>query len=153
MLDINTLLPVSHVIMPLTGETRNEIFTNLAAPLINDGIIEKPKVFIDDLERRESQLTTQVENGVALPHARSRTVKRLGLVIGLAPAPGLCFNLETKGLSKVFFLIAIPAFAPTAHLPLLQKLANFAKDEARREKLFAAADAKQVVKMLNTYKN
>jgi mannitol/fructose-specific phosphotransferase system IIA component (Ntr-type) len=152
MIDLKTLLPVDHVVLPVTGDGQREIFEHLVSPLCTKGIVSDQKVFLDALVEREAQVTTQVENNVAIPHARSRVVKRLGLALGIAPPPGLPFDPDRKAPCRLFFLIAIPAFAPTAHLPLLKKLANFAHDPQRIEKLLDTSDLKKLVRQITTFK-
>ncbi|MCF7854221.1 MAG: PTS sugar transporter subunit IIA [Candidatus Pacebacteria bacterium] len=149
-MDIKSLIPASHVLLGLKGETPRDILRNLSKPLAMDNILSDAEAFLDDVERREGQFTTQVDNTVALPHARSNTVRRLACSVGIASDPGLAFNPTENNRCRLFFMLAVPAFAPTAHLPLLQHLANFAHDPERVEKLLdsttPAKAARQIVR-------
>jgi mannitol/fructose-specific phosphotransferase system IIA component (Ntr-type) len=74
------------------------------------------------------------------------------MAVGFADAPGLVFNPAAGANCRVFFLIAIPAFAPTAHLTLLQHLVHFTNDAKRMEKLLACQTAAQVSNCIVTFK-
>ncbi len=151
-MDVKSLLPPQHVVLRLNPGTRREILRQICQPLLKDNIITDLELFLDDLERREEQITTQVDSCVALPHARSNGVRRLGFAIGLAPTPGIAYSSEVAETCRVFFLLAIPAFAPTAHLPLLQFLANFAHQTVRIQKMLTADTPGKVTRQLATFK-
>ena len=101
------------------------------------------------VEAREDQVTTVMENGVAFPHTRSETVKRLCVVVGTSEE-GLQFGPESK--SNLFILIGVPSFAPTAHIPILQILANYARDPKRVERLISSKTPSQIVRSLANLK-
>lgn len=150
-MDIKALLPKSHFLLHLQAGSRRDLLQQLAAPLVEDGILTDVDVFVKDVLRREEQITTQIGKDLAIPHARSAAVRRLGISVGLADAPGIAFN-PAAGKCLVFFLIAIPAFAPTSHLILLQGLVHFANERKRMDKLKAAATPAQAASALVTYK-
>jgi len=151
-MELRNLLPLNNVLFDFAAEGQREIFQCLMAPLAESGVVADTEAFLRNLERREAQVTTQIETGVAFPHARSSAVRRLGITVGIIKPPGLVFNPEAAEPVRVFFLIAIPAFAPTAHLPLLQRLVNYIHDPNRKEKLMNSRTPGQVLKHLATYK-
>ncbi|NOY80381.1 MAG: PTS sugar transporter subunit IIA [Kiritimatiellaeota bacterium] len=151
MIDLKTLLPRHHVLLQVASATRADIFRELATPLDADGIVTDLDRFVFDLEQRERQITTQVEQGIAFPHARSAVARSLGLTVGIASEPGLVFS-ETREPVRLLFLIAVPAFAPTAHLPLLQRLAAFAHDPTRTQRLLACRTPGQIASTLARFK-
>ncbi len=151
-MDLSRLLPTTHVMTNFSADSRRNIFTALAKPLVEDALITDPHQFIHDLEERESQITTQLDKGIAIPHARSHAVRRLALSVGISNGAGLVFNESLPEPCRVFFLIAIPAFAPTAHLPLLQHLASLAKSDKHLNKLLAAKTPAQAARAIIGFK-
>ncbi|OGV76797.1 MAG: hypothetical protein A3K19_17465 [Lentisphaerae bacterium RIFOXYB12_FULL_65_16] len=148
MIDIRALLPREHIIFELAGANRRAILRTMAEPLAAASLITHLDEFLNDVEAREDEITTQVADRVAMPHARSAAVRRLVLVVGIADKPGLAFNPDVSKTCRLFFLIGVPALAPTAHLPLLQHLANFAHDPKHVDKLLASENHVQVVRCL-----
>jgi mannitol/fructose-specific phosphotransferase system IIA component (Ntr-type) len=148
MIDIRALLSREHIVFELAGASRRDILRALTEPLAAESAVTSIEEFLNDLEAREDEITTQIGDRVALPHARSAAVRRLALVVGIADKSGLAFNPEVSETCRLFFLIGVPALAPTAHLPLLQHLANFAHDSQRVARLLAATNHAQVVRCL-----
>jgi mannitol/fructose-specific phosphotransferase system IIA component (Ntr-type) len=150
-MDIKALLPSSHVVLRLSAETREEAWRQLCQPLLKDGILTDVDAFVDDLANRENQVTTRVDGMIALPHARSNNTRRLGVVLGLSPERTVEYSGDSPG-PAVIFLLAVPAFAPTAHLPALQRFARFAQDSARVAKLLNAGTPSQAARLVANFK-
>lgn len=148
-MDLNTLLPKDHILLNTSCQTRRELFVAMTEPLAAAGIVTDAAAFVDALEAREQQVTTRLDAGIALPHARSPVVKRLGLTIATAPEPGIPFAADGSPC-RLFFCIAVPSGAPTAHLKLLQALAEFARTPVRVERLLAVTMPSRVIRALTT---
>jgi mannitol/fructose-specific phosphotransferase system IIA component (Ntr-type) len=148
-MDLKTLLPKEHILLQTTVRNRQELFQAATAPLVQAGIVTDGPAFVAALEAREEQVTTQVEGGIAFPHARSSVVRRLGLVLVTAPEPGLPFGPAAQP-ARLFFCIAVPAIAPTAHLQLLRALADFARTPSRVQRLLEVTMPSRVLRAMAT---
>jgi mannitol/fructose-specific phosphotransferase system IIA component (Ntr-type) len=144
-------LKVDRIIIGLCGDSHKDIFTTLIQPLIVDQSITDEAVFLSDLLQREEQITTAMEGGIAFPHARSHSVKKLGLVVGITGAEGVDFNPLGGEKIRLFFCIAVPATAPNSHMPLLTALARFSRDQKRLEKLFTYKTPTGVMNFIASY--
>lgn len=151
-LEIKLLLPKEHVVCAVRGADRRTILRALSAPLVEDLTVTDAEAFLDELAVREEQVTTQIFGGVAFPHARSQSVRRLALTVGVAAAPGLVFSPAAPEPCRLFFLIAVPAAAPTVHLPLLRYLAAFTRQSGLLSRLLEAQTPAQIVRLLCTLK-
>ncbi|MCM8541783.1 MAG: PTS sugar transporter subunit IIA [Lentisphaeraceae bacterium] len=153
MMDISRLLPANHVLVNLDCTTRHEAIAQLIKPLIDTGIITDEDEFALDVENREQQITTVIGSGVALPHARTKGASRLGLTVGLM-AEGKTLNFsddpEVEPVNLIFML-AIPAFAPASHLPLLQHIAKFVRYEKKVAKLLKSKTPAAAAKYLISF--
>lgn len=149
MLELKTFIHQDQVVFGLRPGTREEIIRQLAEPLIQKKLVSDPDQFINDVLKREDQISTVMENQTAFPHARSSAVSRLTLSVGMVLDPaGIQFGPEGTAPTRTFFLVAVPAYAPTAHLPLLQQLASFAHDPQRIEKFIRQKSAGLAARML-----
>ncbi|NQZ57413.1 MAG: PTS sugar transporter subunit IIA [Lentisphaeraceae bacterium] len=153
-MDISKLLPDSHCIVQIDPDSRQSVLTQLMQPLIDSGIISNGKTFLEDLEQREAQITTVIGNGVALPHARSKTASRLGLSVGILHSGKELQYSDSQETEPVqlLFMIAIPAFAPASHLPLLQHITKFVRHEKKIAKLLKSKTSAAAAKYLHSFK-
>lgn len=151
-MDIKPLLPKEHMVFDVCGTTQRDVFAGLIEPLVAEGLVTSRDEFLDALEVREQEVSTQVEGGVAFPHARSSAVKRLALTVGLTGPEGVPFSSDSDEPCRVFFLIAVPAVAPTAHLPLLRHLAKFAHAPNKIDRLLRARTPGAAARVVTTYR-
>lgn len=147
-MDLKLLLPKEHVLCSINAKTRREFLGEMAEILVQEGTVTDKERFLDAVERREDAMTTQSEVGIAFPHASSSVVKRLALVVAVLPEPGFHYDKDQVAPCRVFFLIAIPAAAPAAHLPLLTHLAEIAMTKSRLDKILRADSAAAIHKLL-----
>ena len=151
-MDARQLLPKEHVLFEVAGSQPREIFAVLVEPLVREGIVTDRDAFLAALEAREAEVTTQVGGGVAFPHTRSPAVTRLALVVGLTDADGVPFDPGLEERCRVFFLLAVPAAAPTAHLPLLRRLANFTRTPGKIQRLLTAKTPAAAARMITSFR-
>lgn len=137
-MELSLLLPPSHFIFDLDEDSPENIIRALAKPLYDEGIIRDLDSFTADVLEREQIYTTQIMDDVAFPHAHAEQVAQISLVVGHARGDGLTFAPNTPCKCRLFFLIAVPACAPEAHLELMANLVDFVMSD----KLPAALAAK-----------
>jgi mannitol/fructose-specific phosphotransferase system IIA component (Ntr-type) len=154
-MDLTRLLPAAHCIVNLTAKTRQEALKELMVTFIDTGIITDADEFFKDLEQREEQITTVVGNGVAIPHARTQSAGRLGLAVGFWENEGSISYSDDPSTEKVniLFMICIPSFAPASHLPLLQHIAKFIRNEKKVAKLLNSKTPAAAAKYLHSFKS
>jgi len=148
-----SFLAADRVVLNFTAASTRDTLEQLVAPLVKADIVADAKQFMADLLRREAEITTVMDNGVALPHARSNAVRRLGLTVGIAAEPGIQYSPESPTRSRLFFCIAVPGYAPTAHIPLLQALAKFSREPSRVDKLLHSKSASVAARYLINFKS
>ena len=154
-MDLTRLLPASHTIINLNPTSRHDALQQLTQPLVDTGIISDADIFCQDLEIREMQITTVIGNSVAIPHARTKVASRLGLSVGLLQ-DGKTFKFSDEDDVEevsLLFLIAIPSFAPTSHITLIQHLAKFVRYEKKIAKLMKAKTPAAAAKYLHSFKS
>jgi nitrogen PTS system EIIA component len=110
----------------LKGETKDEILKELIALLHLD---EKSEgILFKMLKRRENLGSTGIGRAIAIPHCRSLVVNRLRVAFG-RKQDGIDYNAIDKQPVRYFFLIVAPPLeVSNQYLPVLGKLAQFAKE-------------------------
>ena len=114
------------VSLDLKGTTKDEILHELIGLLQLD---EKDEATLFKmLKRRENLGSTGIGRGVAIPPCRSRVVNTLRVAVG-RKKEGLDFTSIDDQPARCFFLIVAPPLeVSNQYLPVLGKIAQFAKE-------------------------
>lgn len=133
--------------IPLTGKTKNEVIRELIDVLAGAGkITDKEKVYSVILER-ESKGSTGLEEGIAVPHAKTTAVTDLTLAIGISPQ-GIDFDALDKKPSQLFFLMLAPPDQSGPHLEALAEIARMTRSKAFCRTLINSQTPREVVELL-----
>ena len=89
------------------------------------------------LDRREQLGSTGVGRGIAIPHCRAPVIPQLRLAYGRIPA-GIPYDaIDGQPVHNLFLIVAPPVEVSNLYLPVLGRLAQFAKGLDVPEKLAA----------------
>jgi PTS system nitrogen regulatory IIA component len=121
------------VSLDLQGESKDEILKELIALL---GLDDKSEgILFKMLKRRENLGSTGIGRGIAIPHCRSLVVNRLRIAFGRKP-DGIDYNaIDDEPVENFFLIVAPPLEVSNQYLPVLGKIAQFAKDPDVHERL------------------
>ncbi len=125
-MQLRDFLSANRVELDLAGTTKDEILDELVSLL---GLDEKSRaILLKTLKRRENLGSTGIGKGIAIPHCRSLVVKRLHLAYGRRLG-GVAFNaIDNQPVHNFFLIVAPPLEVSNQYLPVLGKVAQFAKD-------------------------
>lgn len=123
---LRELFTADSVKLDLESDTKDATLKELVSLLDLDAKSEG--VLYKTLKRRENLGSTGIGKGIAIPHCRSLVVNRLRLAYGRKPG-GLDFNaIDGAPVHNFFLIIAPPLEVSNQYLPVLGKIAQFAKD-------------------------
>ena len=134
--------------LDLKSRTGNEVLTELAELLANSDRVGSAKSVRKALAEREKLASTGLGFGVALPHARSKTVKGLRIAFGRSEK-GIDFGALDRNPVYLFFAIVVPVTAVNSHLTALGKLCYLLKDRENRELLINATFPQELLDFMN----
>lgn len=144
----STLIDPSVVLLePDTVSSRDDVIRELVAAAATSGRITDADAVVDAALAREAKHSTSVGNAVAIPHARVAGVAAPTLAFARLNEPGIPWAANEEP-SRLVFLIAVPDDAGKQHLKLLSKLARSLMKQDFRDKLYAAADRRAVVALV-----
>jgi nitrogen PTS system EIIA component len=112
--------------LDVRGGSKDEILRELIALL---GLDDKSEgILFKMLKRRENLGSTGIGRGIAIPHCRSLVVSRLRVAFGRKNG-GVEYNaIDNQPVNYFFLIVAPPLEVSNQYLPVLGKLAQFAKD-------------------------
>ena len=131
--------------LALSGTTKDEILKELIA-LLNVG--EKADVLYKMLKRRENLGSTGIGRGIAIQHCRSLVVNRLRVAFG-RKSEGVAFQaIDDKPAHFFFLIVAPPLEVSNQYLPVLGKIAQFAKEDDVPKRLQELQTAAEFLKLI-----
>jgi len=123
---LRELFTADAVKLDLESEAKDDLLKELVALLALDEKSEA--ILFKTLKRRENLGSTGIGRGIAIPHCRSLVVNRLRLAYGRKPS-GVEFNaIDGQPVHNFFLIVAPPLEVSNQYLPVLGKIAQFAKD-------------------------
>ncbi|MEX0690717.1 MAG: PTS sugar transporter subunit IIA [Gemmatimonadales bacterium] len=119
--------------LDLQGQSKDDVLRELIALLKLD---EKSEAMLFKmLKRRENLGSTGIGRGIAIPHCRSLVVSRLRVAFGRR-TEGMDFKaIDDKPVHYFFLIVAPPLEVSNQYLPVLGKIAQFAKEADVPERL------------------
>jgi mannitol/fructose-specific phosphotransferase system IIA component (Ntr-type) len=134
------------VTLKLKGTEKDEILKELIGLLKLD---EKSEAMLYKmLKRRENLGSTGIGHGIAIPHCRSLVVNRLRVAFGRKP-DGVDFKaIDDKPVFDFFLIVAPPLEVSNQYLPVLGKIAQFAKEADVPERLAQLESPEQFLALL-----
>jgi len=138
------LLNEKVVKVPLISKTKIEIIRELLLILKEAGKINDIETALNALLKRESQGSTGLENGIAVPHAKCSEVKSLTMAMGISPG-GVDFEALDEKPSLLFFLILAPPDQSGPHIEALAEIARMTRSKSFCNMLINAKTSREVV--------
>lgn len=118
---IKDLLKPEAIKLGATAASKENAIDELIALHEKTGDLNDPAGFKEAILKRESESTTAIGEGIAVPHAKTNTAKYPGLAAMTVP-DGVDYDAPDGMPSTLFFMIAVPEGAGDAHLEILSHL-------------------------------
>lgn len=123
--------------MPLVATDKTQAITELVDLLAETGLTDGRDQLLEAVLERESQRTTGIGRGFAIPHAKCDAVDRLAVAFGRASVPIDFGAIDGQPVSLVA-LLASPTNATSLHIQALAKLSRMVTNEAVLDALLSA---------------
>jgi len=120
------LVNSSLILLDCGLETKEEVIKSLVEKLYEDGALESKEEFYKTVMEREVSSPTGLEEGLAIPHGKSTTVKYPRIAIARTKTPIAEWeSVDDENEVNLVFLIAIPkAESGSTHIDVLTKLTS-----------------------------
>ena len=132
--------------LQLQSATKDDVLKELVGLLTLDDKAEQTLVKM--LKRRETLGSTGIGQNIAIPHCRALAVNRLRVAFG-RKLEGIDFNaIDGKPVHYFFLIVAPPLEVSNQYLPVLGKIAQFAKEPDVPAKLALITAPKEFLTLL-----
>jgi mannitol/fructose-specific phosphotransferase system IIA component (Ntr-type) len=132
--------------LDLKSETKEDVLKELIGLLRLDE--KSVGTLLKKLQQREELGSTGIERGFAIPHARSLVVNKLRVAFGRKPGGVDYKSIDGKPAQFFFLIVAPPLEVSNQYLPVLGKIATFAKDPDVPKKLLELGSTEGFLKMI-----
>jgi len=139
------------IISHLRGQDAASVIQELSQAMQREQYVPDLLPFYHAALNREFLVSTDMEAGMAFPHARLPGLKELLFAFGRSDQP-LGWGAKATRSVRLVFLMAVPATDSTQYLSLISGLTRLAKDSPLVDKLMVAQDTFQILEVLQEIK-
>lgn len=145
---ITDLLEEKAIRLNALASNKEEVLNQTINLITQTGNILNKQEFKEAVFKREKEGTTGIGEGIAIPHGKSKTVKKASLAAMVLPK-GVEFEALDGKKVNLIFLIAAPENQENTHLEVLSRLSALLMDENFRENLKRAKTPVEFINIIN----
>lgn len=131
----------------LKGNTKSEIIDEMIDILYKAGKLNDREEYKKEILKREQQGSTGMEEGIAIPHAKTNAVKNSTVAIGISKK-GVDYESLDGELSHLFFMIAASDTSADSHIEILSKITTLLLEDEIREGILHANSKEKLLNIL-----
>ncbi|MFH0790960.1 MAG: PTS sugar transporter subunit IIA [Candidatus Omnitrophota bacterium] len=140
---LSDLLKEKYIELDLKEKEKTKLIAELADIVVKSSRIKDKKAVFKAILEREKLGSTGIGNGVAVPHAKIKGVKKPLLILGRSPE-GVDFDSLDGEMTYMFFMLISPEEEVGLHLKVLAKIAHFIRDKFIVERLRKIKDKHEI---------
>lgn len=145
---VTQLLTDNTVLLDVEAANKEASLAIVAAKLKSAGKITDEQAYVEALLVRESQGSTGVGGGIAIPHAKTASVAEPAIGFARFTTPVDFDALDDQPID-LMFMIAAPDGANNLHLEALSRLATYLMDEQFTNRLRMASSIEEVIQIVD----
>ena len=144
---IYELLNEKSIKIELESTTKEAVIEELVDLLVDSGKVQDKYAVLDAIEERERQLSTGLENGIAVPHCKSAAVSKLTAGLGVR-RNGIDFESFDGKPAQIFFILVAEPNNPGPHVKALAKLARLLKSPEMRDTILNSKSSAECLALI-----
>lgn len=148
---LDELLTEQLIAENLQGKNKYQVIEELLDLLVKTGKIEDRDTCLHDLIEREQYLSTGLENGLAVPHAKTIACRELLVSFGIS-REGLDFDSLDGKPAYFIFLVVSPRDTSGPHIKILAQITRNFRENETVQKLKEAQSKKEILDIFKTFK-
>ncbi len=142
-MNVLEVLNIDCVKVPLLAHDKRGVIGELVDALAVSGAICDADVVKQIVWQREAQRSTGIGEGLALPHGKSSSVKRVAMAIG-KPAHPMEYDSIDKKPVRLIVLLTSPPEAVSEHIQALGRVSRLMTNPEFRESLYASKSSQEL---------
>ena len=149
---ITDLLSKDGIELNVNAKDKNDIINKMTKLMLKTGRITDLNAYTELVLKREEEGSTDVGEGIAIPHGKGDCVTEPGLVAMVVPNGVEYDALDGKPVN-LLFMIAAPNTSDNVHLDVLSRLSTMLMDTEFKNKLISAKSKEEFLNIINETEN
>ena len=146
-MDSGAVLRGGCIAVRLKGATKPAVIEEMVDMMVAAGKLTDRQSAIDAIFERERKMSTGMQCGVAIPHAKLDTVDDLIAAFGLKPE-GIDFDALDGQPSRIFVMTFSSVLRPGPHIQFLAAVSKQLSSAAVRDRLLQASSREEIVEIM-----
>ncbi|MBN2723605.1 MAG: PTS sugar transporter subunit IIA [Deltaproteobacteria bacterium] len=146
-MNLKKILKKSNICIDLKSTDKKSVISEMLDIIISNGIVKDPEGALKALYEREEKMSTGMEMGIAIPHARTDAVSELQIAVGIS-RKGVDFEALDGEPSRIIIMTLSPTARSGPHIQFIAAISNILSDFNKREGLIKAATVEEALKIL-----
>jgi nitrogen PTS system EIIA component len=134
---VQDILQKNSILIELASTDKQEVLTQMTRYMVSLYDIPNGDSIAQKILERESDMSTGIGYGIAIPHGRINGIEKLYMIAGRSDK-GIDFNAIDEEPVHLIFMMISPANTSTDHTNILSALSRIMSYEDVRTKLLAA---------------
>jgi len=144
------LLKDKYIELDLKEKEKPKLIAELVDMVAKPSRIKDRKAIFEAILEREKLGSTGIGNGVAIPHAKIKGIKKPLLILGRS-TEGVNFDALDGEKTYLFFMLISPREEVGLHLKILSKISHLVKDKFVVERLKKIKDKHEIFKIISDF--
>jgi PTS system nitrogen regulatory IIA component len=144
---LEALLQRDLIIEDIRATDKAGVIREFAGLLASAGKVRDPEELARTVLDREAQGSTGIGDGIAIPHAKSASLRESIVAFGRS-RKGVDFQTLDGRPAYLFFLLVSPSDQPGEHLKTLARISRLIRNAALRERLLASSGRDEIQRLL-----
>lgn len=138
-----------NILFNLKVENYNETIEELTKILYKNKDVKNKEEFIKAVLERENEVSTNIGDGIAIPHGKSDNVNNSTVALAVLKEP-INWKLESEEKVKYVFMLAIKEEDKgNEHLRILAELSSHLMDDSFIKEFKSAKNETEIFKIIN----
>jgi PTS system nitrogen regulatory IIA component len=146
-LDLKRLVRPETVRLDLTSPDKEGAIADLVELLAAAGEIADRQAVLDAVLERERKMSTGMQHGIAVPHAKTDAVERIAAAVGIH-AKGVEFQSLDGRPTHIIIVTVSPQDSSGPHVQFLAQISRILTARKTRERLLRAKSKQEVIAIL-----
>lgn len=139
----------NNVLLNINVENKNELLEYLSQVAKKINLTNDPEKLDRSFEEREKEYSTGLQDGFAIPHAKSDAVNKVGIIYARLKKPIKWKTYDNKPVTDVFALMVPLKNAGTTHLKMLANLSTALLEDSFKEDLRKKGESNEIAKYVS----